>query len=128
MAAKKRTANPRSKFTVVDGKEMIEIMEQRDYGDLVKHVIVDIRSGKDLERYPERKQFILDVCAKSEVLEIIMDMILLFLDLYKVFAKGKRYLDLQQSWLEHINDYFDDTQAEGQTELILSVNKERRRL
>ena len=42
-------------------------------------------TGQDLEIYPERKDFVLNVCSKSKELlvQYIMDMILFFLDLHK---------------------------------------------
>ena len=116
MAASKATrkSSGKTKFSAAEGKDMIRKMENDDYEDIVKTVIENIQKGKHLDRYPERKKFIIDVCSNSEMLvQCIMDMILLFLDLYRLHSKGKQFLALQQAWFNHISDYFDDDATES---------------
>ena len=90
--------NPKCKritFTVVERERILDDLDARDYENLVAKVVEEIQRGVHLERYGNRKEFVLSICSKTvkpSLVQCIMEMIARYLEICKACMRGEKYL------------------------------------
>ena len=120
----------KTKFTAKQRKIMVGDLEKVDYQNLIDSAVKQLQCGLHLELCPDRREFVRAICegtAKEALTACILEMVMAFLDIYKLYMKGKRYANLEQEWMRHIDDYIasEHTEADDTT---LTIKRERKRL
>lgn len=108
MPPKKKKAK-KTKFLAKHRTAMVTALDE-DHADVVKAVIDKLPTGIQLERYESRKKFVALLCgdtAKEALARCVECMVNNFLELYKQYMKGKRFMQFEQAWMEHIHNYFN---------------------
>ena len=88
---------------------MVTDLKKDDHADVVKAVIDKLPTGVHLQYYESRKNFVVALCgdmAKEDLVGCVKFMVNKFLELYKEYMKGKRFMQFEQAWMEHIHSYF----------------------
>ena len=110
MPAEKRKAASQPKLPAKTRKIVVEAVCKQDYDEVAEEAVKQLFDDHQFKYYPERLAFLevfknlplrahLLICAKS-----MKDT---YLKLLKTFCKGKKIMNLQQSWFMHVNLYFD---------------------
>ena len=106
---KLKKAAKKTRFLVKHRTAMITDLEKDDYADIVEAVIDKLPTGIHLQRCESRKKFVAVLCgdtAKEALTRCVKFMANKFLELYKEYMKGKRFMHFEQAWMEHIHSYF----------------------
>ena len=102
----KRAKSKKCLFPAKKRKEMVVSVVRDEHGGIVDKAIEKLLVHVQFKYFPERLKF-LQVLDQQLLLQCARNMVNVYLDLLKHYCKGKRYLQLQNSWFFHINLYFD---------------------
>jgi hypothetical protein len=115
MPPKRKKAAKKTKFLVKHRTALITDLEKDDHADAV---VDKLPTGLHLQRYESRNNFVTVLCgdnAKEALIRCVKFMVKKVLDLYKEYMKGKRFMQFEQAWMEHIHTYFTCPEIQGST-------------
>ena len=79
---------------------------RNEHDEITDKSIEKLLTHVQFKYYPERLKFLQDL-DQQLLLQRARNTVLVYLDLLRHYCKGKRYLQLQNSWFLYINLYFD---------------------
>lgn len=86
--------------------------EEDHYDDIVKEAIKELRGGVHLNYKESQRKFVDSLCgdqAKQPFNDCVEGMVNDYFRLLKLYSKGKQFTQFEQAWMNHINDYFVET-------------------
>ena len=105
-------------FTAKRRKELVVDLGKRDYADVVDSAIAMIQRGVHLKLYPARSQFVDTVCSekvKPTLTQCTMEMVSLYIDMYRSCMIGKKFAMFEQQWFKHLEQYFSGSTSQLQS-------------
>ena len=87
-------------------KELVDSVVRDEHDEIIDKSIEKLLTQVQFKYYPERLKFLQDL-DQQLLLQCARNMVLVYLDVLRHYCKRIRYLQLQNSWLLHINLYFD---------------------
>ena len=105
-------------FTAKHRKELAVQLGARDYADVVESALAMLKRGVHLQMYPSRHKFVNIICSenvKPALTECMMNMIDLYIQMYRSCMSGKKFAMFEQQWFMHIEQYFSESTSQSRS-------------
>ena len=109
-------------FTAKRRKDLAVDLAKRDYADVVDSAIAKLQRGVHLKLYPARSQFVETVCSekvKPTLTQCAMEMVSLYIDMYRSCMIGKRFAEFEHQWFKHLEQYFSGSTSQSHSPATL---------
>jgi hypothetical protein len=102
---RKRKLKLKNKLPAKQRKLLVKDIQQEGHVDVAKEALEVLSVDEQFSYYPQQLTFITSM--KEYLHNLAVVMIETYKDLLDMFCKGKKFLQLQNSWFLHVNIYFD---------------------
>lgn len=94
-------------------KKIVGAVTKETDDTVIHEAMTQLLADEHLKYYPQRSRFLTiisrDNPMKERFLSIMKIMKAMYMDLLVKYCKGKKFLELQNSWFFHVNLYFNDS-------------------
>ena len=101
-------------FTAKRRKDLAVDLAKRDYADVVGSAIAKLQRGVHLKLYPASSEKV-----KPTLTQCAMEMVSLYIDMYRSCMIGKRFAEFEHQWFKHLEQYFSGSTSQSHSPATL---------